>query len=414
MNGRDGRVARAVASMAGSVFAIALAGVLFLHPSLLPAPASVRAGHHVPFHVSAVDFVNPNAGWVAVDFATGDFALLHTSDGGLSWSTQLSGPAGGNSHYLRFFDSSVGVTALVGTRPVLYRTSDGGRTWASITVLSKKTIVLSWSFIDSDHGWMLADPQTGSAPRLYRTEDRGWTWKDLGPPAAAADEAFGARFSFLTTGWLATASRGAYAYKTDDFGETWRRVSLPSPPGAEADGGRYFVDVQQTSGRGAIASVVYFAPYMGRSGTGGRIRQFPPLAVPFYDGSMPNDYVFPTMIDQVIGAPNSARQGPLTELLSSVDDGATWVPVEVPAMSGTLGYANASRWWWVDRGAWSTSLDGGVTWARPLGTSLIAPLPGSLNVLDYDHAWFAGISTAALETTNDGGRRWRLVSLPTL
>lgn len=407
----DARVARAVAWMAASVLTIAIAAVLFLYPNMLPEAVGIPATHRVPFQVGAVAFVNPYAGWVAVDFATGDYALLHTADGGMSWSRQLSGSAQGSPHYLKFFDSASGVTALVGTRPVLYRTYDGGRTWTSVPALSKHSTVLSWSFVDSDHGWMLADPATGSAPRLYRTEDRGWTWQDLGSPAAA-DEAFGARFSFLTTGWLATSGSGAYAYKTDDFGDTWQRVLLPAPKGADGDG-RYFVDVQQTSGRGAIASVVYFPPYMGRTGSGGRIRQFPPLEVPFYDGSRPNNYIFPTLIDQVIGAPFSAMQRPLAELLSSVDDGASWVPIDAPALSGTLGYADASSWWWVDGDAWSGSADGGVSWSRRFGTGGIAPLPGSLNVLDQAHGWFAGASTPALETTSDGGKSWRLVSLPT-
>jgi photosystem II stability/assembly factor-like uncharacterized protein len=406
----DARVGRAVALMAASILGIAMAAVLFLHPNLLPSGVAVTEAQRVPFHASAIDFVSPYTGWVVVDFATGDYALLRTTDGGLSWSRQLSGPAQGSPHYLKFFDVAGGVTALVGTRPVLYRTSDGGRTWTSIPALSNRSTALSWSFVDSDHGWLLADPQTGSPPRLYRTEDRGWTWKDLGPPAGAADEAFGARFSFLTTGWLATAGSGAYAYKTDDFGDTWQRVSLPAPRGAEG-GGRYFVDVQQTSGLGAIASVVYFPPYLGRTGSSGRVRQFPPLDVPFYDGSRPNNYIFPTLIDQVVGAPFSAVQRPFAELLSSVDDGATWVPIEAPALTGTLGYADASRWWWIDAGAWAGSADGGVTWSRSTRTGGIEPLPGSLDVLDRDHAWFAGMSTAALETTSDGGKHWRLVSL---
>jgi photosystem II stability/assembly factor-like uncharacterized protein len=303
----------------------------------------------------------------------------------------------------------------VGTQPVLNRTTDGGRTWTSTPALGKHSIVLSWYFVDLDHGWMLADPPTGSPPRLYSTVDRGWTWRDLGSPVEAPDEAFSVQFSFLTTGWVASAGLAPYAYKTIDFGETWSRMRLPAPAGVDGAVGRYFVDVQQTSSTGLIASVVYFPDYLGRSGSGGTIRQFPPLAVPFYDGSRPNTYIFSTMIDQVIGAPNSAVQAPQAELLRSLDSGATWVAIEPPALSGTLGYATKSSWWWVGAGAWSSSEDAGATWVRHAATGrLIAPLAGTLHLVDEDHAWFAGAGAPALETTVDGGRDWRLLTLPRL
>jgi photosystem II stability/assembly factor-like uncharacterized protein len=410
------RVGRAVSLIAASLIAITATSVAFLRPSLFTSAANsvYERALPVPYHVGAVSFVSPTTGWVVAAFESGERAtVLHTVDGGMSWAQQLSIPTGGGTQYLRFFDPAGGVFALVGSRPVLYRTDDSGHTWTAMPVLSKWSTALSWSFIDSDHGWILADPGRAEPPTLYRTDDGGWTWQDMGSPVAAADDAFGAQFSFLTTGWLASAGENPYAYKTADFGATWQRVPLPVPSGAEP-GGRYFVDVQQTSGGGAIASVVYFPTYMGRSGVGGRIRQFPPMAEPFYDGSRPNNYVYSTMIDQVVGAPYAAVQAPLAELFSSVDDGATWVAVKPPALSGTLGYANPTSWWWVDAGSWSSSADGGATWTPPVGTHLIAPLPGSLQVLDRNHAWFAGIARPALETTSDGGLHWRLVGLPTL
>jgi photosystem II stability/assembly factor-like uncharacterized protein len=406
------RVGRAVALMAASLVAIAVGGVAYLHPSLPVFTA--RPALHAPYRIGAVDFVTPETGWVVADSSTGNYALLNTTDGGLTWTAQLSAPAGGNQEYLKFFDEMNGVFALVGTRPILERTSDGGRTWTSIPALGKHSTVLSWSFVDSDYGWMLADAGNGGSPELYGTIDRGWTWRDLGSPVTGGDEAFGARFSFLTTGWLASAGAGPYAYKSIDFGASWSRIELPLPEGATIGEGRFFVDAQQTSGGGVIASVVYFPYYLGRGGASGRIRQFPPLPVPFYDGSRPNNYVYSTMIDQVIGAPNSAVQAPVAELLRSLDGGATWVTIQPPALSGTLGYASKSTWWWVDRGHWSSTADGGLTWARETGTGLLSPLPGSLQMLDGEHAWFAAAGAPALQSTSDAGRHWRLVVLPTL
>jgi len=41
-------------------------------------------------------------------------------------------------------------------------------------------------------------------------------------------------------------------------------------------------------------------------------------------------------------------------------------------------------------------------------------MPGTLRVLDRNHAWFAGMArtTPVLEGTDDGGLHWRRVVLP--
>ena len=79
--------------------------------------------------MAAVDFIDRSTGWVVALVESGEYAVMHTSDGGLSWMRQLSLPSGGHAHYLKFFDRSVGLFGLVGTRPLLHLTSDGGRTW---------------------------------------------------------------------------------------------------------------------------------------------------------------------------------------------------------------------------------------------------------------------------------------------
>src|SRR4029077_14543209 len=171
------RVGRAVVLIAASFLAIAAGGVAYLHPTLSELN-TVAPVAHAPYHLAAVDFVSPDVGWVVADFEAGDYAVLHTIDGRASRTSQLSAPTGGTQKYVKFFDTTAGVFALVGTRPVLDRTTDGGRTWTATPALSKRSTVLSWSFVDSGRGWMLADPDTGSRPRLYSTEDGGFTWSD--------------------------------------------------------------------------------------------------------------------------------------------------------------------------------------------------------------------------------------------
>ena len=174
------RVGRAVGLMAASLMAITGTAVAFVNPGLF---ASRHIASPVPrssYHVTAVDFVSPTTGWVVANLEVGDRAfVLHTTDRGATWSQQLSVPTGGSTQYFRFFDTVGGVFALVGSRPVLYRTDDAGRTWTTMPVLSKWTTALSWSFIDADHGWILADPGQGAPASLYRTVDGGWRAVEL-------------------------------------------------------------------------------------------------------------------------------------------------------------------------------------------------------------------------------------------
>lgn len=415
------RAGRALALIAASLVAIVTAGIAFVHPIAgVSAPALPVAGLTTDYRVSSVDFVTPSVGWLVVDFSSGDYAVIHTVDGGSSWTTQRVGPSNGHIKYMSFFDASVGVVALVGTQPLLWRTSDGGVTWVARDPLGPlPATALSWSFVDSDHGWMLATPRIegGLRPaRLYRTEDGGVTWVDLGPPVPAQDQAFQVQFSYLTTGWLTTTSSGPYAYRTQDFGTTWTRVPLPAPREGWPSGGEFFVAVRPTTGLGVVASVVHFASFAGRSGVGGTVRAYPPLTVRSFDGGRLRTYLYTTVLDQVVTGPFASDTPPNQTELGTVDNGRTWSGIDVPYASGAVGYSDATHWWWIGQGMWAHSADGGSTWTDPLDIGVVDPLPGSLQVLDSRHAWFAGASgrRAMLETTDDAGLHWTLSTLPAL
>lgn len=415
------RIGRAVGLIAASVITMVVSGVSWLHPTwpafgaTAPMPAVLQA----TYQVAAVDFIDPNTGWVVAAFGTGDYAVIHTTDGGRTWTRQLSARAGPHAQFIKFFDNAVGVFGLIGSRPVLHRTSDGGRTWTSLAALDAESSVLSWSFVDSDHGWMLVHTGGKTIPSpalLYRTEDGGRTWVDLGPPVPLPDQAFEVHFSYLTTGWLVSAGAGPYAYKTNDFGVTWTRVLLPPPHAAWPRTGQFFVAVQPTSGGGAVASVVNFPPIQGRTGIGATIRGFPPLTVRAFDGGRPHTYMYSTFLDQVVGGTFAREQAPNQTQLSTIDNGMSWARIEPPATTGAIGYFDAFNWWWIGSGLWSSSADGGVTWTDTRSVGVIEPLPGSLQVLDRSHAWFAGStgSSPVLVGTGDGGVHWRQVPLPAL
>src|SRR5436309_10197485 len=191
------RSRRAVFLIAVSVLALLFAGVSYVHPSLrLPAIATGTA-HDTrlqgAYTVGAVDFIDSKTGWVVAQFPSGNIAVLHTTDGGTAWTRQLSLRGNGHAQYIKFFDMIVGVFAMLGGSPVLYRTYDGGASWAAMPMLGPGASLLSVSFLDSRHGWMLArqaGETPGSPPNLYRTEDRGGSWINLGRPLAAPGQAY--------------------------------------------------------------------------------------------------------------------------------------------------------------------------------------------------------------------------------
>lgn len=417
------RATRGLGLIFVSVLAIAGAGLAYLHPSF-GSPAH-RIAPPVPatYQLAAVDFVSPTTGWFVATFDSGRFVLLQTKDAGQTWQRQLTGRTDGNGVYLHFFDRANGAFAILGARAAVYRTADGGRTWVSRPVLMiapASASVSSVSFVDAARGWLLVGgPHAGSGAELVRTLDGGATWTNLGAPVTGNDEAYRVRFIDAKVGWLDSLSARPYAYRSVDGGATWDQVSLPAPRTGWPNAGQFFVAAQATQGAGVLATVAGFAPTSGRSGIGGKVVAYPPLTVRTFDGGVPVFYWYATFVDAVPGAnlqtgASSHVQAPNQVQLGSLDGGVTWSVIQPPNVPGAVGYSDALNWWWIGSGSWSTSSDGGTTWTSYRSAGVLPPLPGSLQVLDSRHAWFAAMAgtEAVLETTQDGGGHWAEIGLP--
>jgi photosystem II stability/assembly factor-like uncharacterized protein len=416
--------------MSISLVVIAAIGIAYVRPSSGVPTATAPVPVPPTYQLAGVDFVDPTTGWFVASFNSGQFALLHTTDAGRSWSRQLTGDTAQRAVYMRFFDPARGVFALAGNNPRTFRTSDGGRTWSSqATIINSSAYVQSMSFIDPQRGWLLArstaDP---AAVQLLRTRDGGTTWSNLGLPAAVGDEPYRVQFIDGMVGWLDTVSAKPYAYRSGDGGESWRQVPLPAPEAGWPATGRFFVAAQPTRGPGVVATVVNIVPLVGRSGIGERVIAFPPLTVRAFDGGLPVVYRYATFTDAIpasdlravetenkSGSP-AQGQAPNQVQLSSLDGGASWKPISPPAAPGAIGYSDAQTWWWIGSGTWSRSSDGGSTWTAPRNIGVIHPLPGSLTVLDSKHAWYGAMAgaSAVLERTSDGGITWEMIGLPAI
>jgi photosystem II stability/assembly factor-like uncharacterized protein len=433
-----GRAKRALALMAVSVLAIGVAALAFAEPKLSFGPASHHASQprHAPeanYQLAAIHFVDPSTGWVVAELPSHEFVVLHTTNTGKSWTRQLTGASGDIGEYA-YFDRNQGVVVTLGPLAFIFQSSDGGQTWTGNEISEGGGHVISADFADARDGWLLVQtsgsPTGPPAETLYRTRNAGSTWLPLYDPVPPGEWAYRTAFADAENGWLYSLSSAPYAYRTADGGDTWQRVALPAPrvgwptaPVGSSVPEEFFVAARPTIGAGVAATVVPIAPPKGKSADGETLLGYPPLTIQAFDGGGAVTYVYTTYADwsqyrytnilsgtgQVI-APIATGQVEL----SSLDGGSSWWNADVPSAYGALGVTDARDWWWIGEGAWATSSDAGITWSSIRSLKVLAPLPGSLQILDPDHAWFAAYvgSRPVLELTSDGGHEWTAVPLP--
>jgi len=197
-------------------------------------------------------FVSPTSGWgetCRIDAP----ALLVTHDGGVTWKLQrlpsalIDGGCPCEAPLPVFFNDNQGI--LLGS--VLLATSDGGTTWVERSLPppiasccgSAVWRVFQVDFLDANIGWAIAPPpgwKKASPVRdwLYRTSDGGQTWAlvqkelPLGWPITGllvvdGNDAFAAQDQNATGG--APVGPGTELLKTTDGGRTWRVVALQIP-----------------------------------------------------------------------------------------------------------------------------------------------------------------------------------------
>lgn len=198
-------------------------------------PASQQVGPAV----RSMQLLSSTQGW-----ALTDAALKWTDDGGLTW-TDITPPgiAASAIKGLFFLDTQhgwvvvSGSTDARGAEEVLsFRSSDGGKTWASSPVGTANTESLGAQayvhFADPQHGWVvvkLVSSSNFSIGELFGTADGGATWSKLSIPIGDP-----IRFTNPSDGWTAGGPAGDKLYVTRDGGVSWEAQSVSPPPGFEA------------------------------------------------------------------------------------------------------------------------------------------------------------------------------------
>jgi photosystem II stability/assembly factor-like uncharacterized protein len=176
--------------------------------------------------------VDSEQGWLLISNQ-----LYWTSDRGSTWTRITPSLASSASTASVFFlDRQVGWVVLVAegaVDPVFYlaATRDGGATWStqSLAFFSPgdidayaDTVYQDW--LDAQTGWIVVKRASGtnfSLGTLFRTTDGGRTWARVSVPIGEP-----VTFASTQVGWVAGGAAGDELYRTLDGGLSWQSFSV--------------------------------------------------------------------------------------------------------------------------------------------------------------------------------------------
>ena len=148
--------------------------------------------------------------------------ILHSADGGLTWTAQQSGTFD-NLSSVSFVDAQHGWVCA--DRPagsftsgpgLILATSDGGTTWTDVTPAGLSQPLTNVSFVDAEHGWVGA-----SAGRLLATSNGGTSWQTVHVDSASGK--LDVDFVSTDRGW-AWQAEGNGLWQTTNGGSSWALV----------------------------------------------------------------------------------------------------------------------------------------------------------------------------------------------
>lgn len=290
--------------------------------------SEVLSGGPVSDALSGLWFHDAREGLAAL--SSGD--LLRTDNGGQSWASgTVSGGAGWQR--LQFLAGSP-LGWIMSDQGTILRTLDKGRTWLAPVAQTSATMsqLRDFHFVDSQHGWALANAWYPGETTVYATADGGNSWRSLASRATVRDMQ-ALRFADASRG--VAVGVGGVALVTGDGGASW-------VPRATGNG--------QTLNRITLAGTGTFVA-VGNAGTILRSADF---GQTWQAASTPTRE---TLYDvHFIDALRGHAVGTNGTLLRTVDGGATWTA----RMTGTAHTLNSvffldAATGWVT-GEWGTIL----------------------------------------------------------
>lgn len=194
-----------------------------------------------------LDAVNRHAAWVTGESLTdgGPGRVFRTTDGGRTWADVS--PPGTDGLSFRDVEARSASRAVIlaigqGDTSRIYRTTDGGATWDAAFVNDDPAAFYDCMafYPGGRHGLAVSDPVDGKF-RILATHDFGRSWAVLphdGMPEAPTEFGFAASGDCLVTvghtAYLGSGGGAARVFRSDDHGRTWTATDSTIPPGDSA------------------------------------------------------------------------------------------------------------------------------------------------------------------------------------
>ncbi len=209
--------------------------------------------------VGKVQFVSPSEGWIN----TGSGSLLHTTNAGTDWTVVTPFP---NDTVWSFVDPAINMDFINSTTgwmlkslgtgdtnsygAVVYKTTDGGGTWAKKIISNNQgEIGIQLQFVDADYGWISVVNFATMTGYIYKTTDGGNTWSLLlTMPPPLPDEMLSFYFVDHNEGWMVSINDNPPLFKisqSTDGGSSWNEQYSDNTTNGDtlsASGAMQFVD----------------------------------------------------------------------------------------------------------------------------------------------------------------------------
>lgn len=159
-------------------------------------------------------------------FGTNEGRIYYSNDAGLTWNVSAAGPAGASVNDIAFTDPNNGVAYVYnGTTFEMYNTTNGGQTWAQITVVSPNVGKNDLNVVPNTNYFVSAGAGTGNQILSYST-DNGVNWTDWG---SVGIQYLTIDFADGNSGWA-----GSFSTTTASIGGMWKysdvTLTSPTPP----------------------------------------------------------------------------------------------------------------------------------------------------------------------------------------
>lgn len=181
------------------------------------------AGWNVVTEVSA-NFVDLNCPSSSVCYAVGGFqeneVIYRTTDGGQTWSS-LSTGASGDAYAVQFLNETTGYIGgfeQTSENGYLMKTTDGGDNWIDVSTNMPANLLLRGiHFLDVDNGYAVGDDAT-----VMYTTDGGDNWTQIPCCGVAGGTLLKTYFWTTMEGYVsASVAGGGRVYHTTNGGEDW-------------------------------------------------------------------------------------------------------------------------------------------------------------------------------------------------